>query len=265
MSRTIPRARAGAAVRQQEPRSEARPLPAACAATAPGAGRFGGGRALVGGDRHHDLPRGALRRRGRTGRRRLGRLERRRHPRGDDPGPARPAARHRGGRRPRGRPGPRRGRASARRPLLPRANPSGCWSPGSAPGLDFGDLPVPRLIVLKLAGGARPISTRLRKGLAERCPAPSLDDHGLWLSRLSTMANTVVCVGVVLVGAGARRDRRSRSPSRPAAPWPATARSWRCCISSAPTTDYIAREFQRHFFRLGLQGQPPSAAGPPSS
>src|SRR5919112_762932 len=66
-------------------------------------------------------------------------------------------------------------------------------------GLNFGDLPVPRLIVVKLAAAGKPDLAGLRLSLREQVPGASLDDHALWLSRLSTMANTIVAVGLVLV------------------------------------------------------------------
>ena len=117
-------------------------------------------------------------------------------------------------------------------------NPSACSSPGSARGLDFGDLPVPRLIVLKLEPARPPDFDALcAAACAQKFAGATLDDHRLWVSpaldhgqhhhrrRRSSL------VVLVLVAAGL-----SRSSSPPAAPWPATARSSRCCISSAPTT-----------------------------
>ena len=50
-----------------------------------------------------------------------------------------------------------------------------------------------------LAGGARPDFDPLRRSLRDEVPTASLDDHGLWLSRLSTMADTVIAIGIVLV------------------------------------------------------------------
>ena len=51
----------------------------------------------------------------------------------------------------------------------------------------------------------------------EQCRARSLDDHALWVSRLSTMANTIIGVGVVPRHPGARRGRARghlRDPGR---------------------------------------------------
>ena len=76
-------------------------------------------------------------------------------------------------------------------------------------GLDLGDLPVPRLVILKLDAGHGPDSDELRRRLAE-VPSATLDDHGLWLARLSTMARAVVGGGGRDRDPGLRRDRACR-------------------------------------------------------
>src|SRR4051812_45052909 len=62
------------------------------------AGRLGGEPGACRRDRHSDVCRGALRRRGRTRRREFGGVALRGHARGDDPGPADPPTRYRDGR-----------------------------------------------------------------------------------------------------------------------------------------------------------------------
>jgi len=124
-------------------------------------------------------------------------------------------------------------------------------------GLDFNDLPVPRLIVLKLEAGAKPDFTKLRQSLREQVPGASLDDHALWVSRLSTMANTIIGVGVVLVAlvllaaglAVTFATRGAMAGNREVVD---------VLHFVGATDDFIAREFQRRFFKLGLRG---SAAG----
>lgn len=120
-------------------------------------------------------------------------------------------------------------------------------------GLNLGDLPVPRLIVLRLDERARPDFSELRRQLAERVPGASLDDHGLWLARLSTMANTVVGIGaalvaLVLAAAGlaiAFATRGAMEGNREVVD---------VLHFVGADDDYIAREFQRRFFELGLKG-----------
>jgi len=120
-------------------------------------------------------------------------------------------------------------------------------------GLDFSDLPVPRLIVLKLQDGAKPDFAALRKVLRDAVPGASLDDHALWLSRLSTMANTIIGIGTFLVGlvlaaAGLAVTFATRGAM-------AGNREVVDVLHFVGANDaFIANEFQRRFFRLGLRG-----------
>jgi cell division transport system permease protein len=120
-------------------------------------------------------------------------------------------------------------------------------------GLDFSDLPVPRLIVLKLSGEVKPDFAVLRQALSDQVPGASLDDHALWLSRLSTMANTIIGTGtalVILVLAAAAlavtfATRGAMAGNREVVD----------VLHFVGANDaYIAREFQRRFFQLGLRG-----------
>ena len=120
-------------------------------------------------------------------------------------------------------------------------------------GLDLSDLPVPRLITLKL-GAPPPDLKHLRAGLTEALPGvASLDDHVLWLQRLSTMANTFVGVGVgivalVLVATGlavAFATRGAMAGNREVV---------EVLHFVGADADFIARAFQRRFFGLGLRG-----------
>ncbi|KQP10914.1 cell division protein FtsX [Methylobacterium sp. Leaf99] len=121
-------------------------------------------------------------------------------------------------------------------------------------GLDLSDLPVPRLVTLRLAESARPDLKPLRASLAEALPGvASLDDHALWLRRLSTMANTFVGVGVglvalVLVATGLAvvfATRGAMAGNREVV---------EVLHFVGADDDFIARAFQRRFFRLGLRG-----------
>jgi cell division transport system permease protein len=120
-------------------------------------------------------------------------------------------------------------------------------------GLNFGDLPVPRLIVIKLDGEARPDFAGLRQALRAEVPNASLDDHGLWVSRLSTMANTIIAIGIalvslVLLAAGLAVTFATRGAM-------VGNREVVEVLHFVGANDhYIAREFQRRFFKLGLRG-----------
>ncbi|HEY7382401.1 MAG TPA: ABC transporter permease [Beijerinckiaceae bacterium] len=120
-------------------------------------------------------------------------------------------------------------------------------------GLDLSDLPVPRLIVLKLQDGATPDFAGLRALLAERVPGATLDDHGGWVSRLSTMANTVVVAGAVLTLLVLLATALAVAFATHGAM--AGNREVVEVLHFVGAHDrFIAREFQRRFFRLGLKG-----------
>ena len=120
-------------------------------------------------------------------------------------------------------------------------------------GLDFNDLPVPRLIVIKIREGAKPDFAPLRQSLQREVPGATLDDHALWVSRLSTMANTIIGIGVVLVvlvlvAAGLAvifATRGAMAGNREVV---------EVLHFVGANDDFIAKEFQRRFFRLGLRG-----------
>lgn len=120
-------------------------------------------------------------------------------------------------------------------------------------GLDLADLPVPRLIVVKLAPGAQVDSVALRLALDDKVPGASLDDHGVWLARLATMAHATVAIGIVvfllvlvamlLAVAFATRGAM------------AGAKEIIEVLHFVGAADsFISGQFQRHFLRLGLRG-----------
>ncbi|HRE21979.1 MAG TPA: ABC transporter permease [Rhabdaerophilum sp.] len=120
-------------------------------------------------------------------------------------------------------------------------------------GLDLSELPVPRLIVMKLSTGATPDFAALKKDLAERVPNAGLDDHRLWLGRLRAMADALVVIGIViLVLVLAATGLAVAFATRGA--MAGTAHIIDVLHLVGAEDSYIAREFQRHFLRLGLKG-----------
>src|ERR1700710_2424259 len=59
-------------------------------------------------------------------------------------------------------------------------------------GLALDDLPVPRMIVVKVASGAKPDLAALRKALSEQVPGASIDDHRGWIDQMRAMSSTAV-------------------------------------------------------------------------
>ena len=120
-------------------------------------------------------------------------------------------------------------------------------------GAALQDLPVPRIIVVRLAPSATPDLAQLRKLLNERVAGASLDDHRAWMDRMRSMANTTVLggIGVLLLMLAATilsvafATRGAMAANRPIDE----------VLQFIGATDgYIASQFQRHFLVLGLEG-----------
>lgn len=144
------------------------------------------------------------------------------------------------------------GVAAAR--VFTKAESERLLEPWLGSGLDLSDLPVPRLITLKLADQTVPDLKALRAALSEALPGiASLDDHALWLQRLSTMANTFVGIGVgvvalVLVATGLAVVFATRGAMA------GNKEVVEVLHFVGADDDYIARAFQSRFFRLGARG-----------
>jgi cell division transport system permease protein len=73
-----------------------------------------------------------------------------------------------------------------------KAQSEAILAPWLGDGVDLGQLPIPRLIIVHMQAGHRDDLEPLRAALAAGAPAASLDDHRLWLSRLDVMAGAIV-------------------------------------------------------------------------
>jgi cell division transport system permease protein len=120
-------------------------------------------------------------------------------------------------------------------------------------GLELGDLPVPRMMVLRLSSDTPLDAGKLRADLARLAPGAILDDHKLWIGRLATMSQTMVLVAVVIFClvlvamalAVAFATRGAMAGSREVI---------NVLHFVGARDSYIARQFQRHFLLLGLRG-----------
>lgn len=120
-------------------------------------------------------------------------------------------------------------------------------------GLKLDDLPVPRMIVVKLASGARPDMGQLRRTLADQAPGATLDDHRGWMDRMRAMAGTAVAVGIgVLILMFAATVLSVTFATRGAMATNKTVIEVLHFVGAK--NGFIARNFQRHFLLLGLQG-----------
>ena len=120
-------------------------------------------------------------------------------------------------------------------------------------GLALDELPVPRMIVVRITPGETPDLAELRQQLAAQIPDANLDDHRAFIDRMRAMARSAVAVGLAIL----------------ALVLAATMLSVMFATRGAMSTNrqiievlhvvgakqsFIAGEFQRHFLLLGLKG-----------
>jgi cell division transport system permease protein len=120
-------------------------------------------------------------------------------------------------------------------------------------GLSLDELPVPRLIVVKIAPDATPDIAQLRRLLAEQVPGAILDDHRGWIGRMRTMAGTAVALGIcilVLMFAATMLSVTFATRGAMATNKPVIE----VLHFVGAKNGFIARHFQHHFLILGLQG-----------
>ena len=120
-------------------------------------------------------------------------------------------------------------------------------------GISLSELPVPRLIVIKIAANAAPDLAQLRRVLADQVPGAVVDDHRGWIDRMRAMAGTAIAVGLcVLILMFAATILSVAFATRGAM---ATNKAVIEVLHFVGAKNgFIARHFQHHFLVLGLQG-----------
>ncbi|MGA7488489.1 MAG: ABC transporter permease [Xanthobacteraceae bacterium] len=120
-------------------------------------------------------------------------------------------------------------------------------------GLQLDDLPVPRIIVVRIEPGAAPDLAQLRRTLAAQIAGASLDDHRGFVARMRAMSGAVLAGGIgVLLLVFAATVLSVTFATRAAI---ATNRPVIEVLHLIGARDaFIAGHFQRHFLRLGLMG-----------
>jgi cell division transport system permease protein len=119
-------------------------------------------------------------------------------------------------------------------------------------GLSLDDLPVPRMIVVKLSSGGADLGP-LNKELASKVAGASLDDHRAFIERMRTMARTTIAggIGLVILMLAATvlsvifATRGAMATNRPIV---------EVLHFIGAKSGFIAGQFQRHFLMLGLEG-----------
>jgi cell division transport system permease protein len=120
-------------------------------------------------------------------------------------------------------------------------------------GLATDDLPVPRLIVVRVASPAQADLPALRRQLAERAPGATLDDHRSWVDRMRAMSDSAVVGGIVILLLMLAATILSVTFATRGAM--AANRSIVEVLHLIGARDrFIVGQFQRHFLLLGLKG-----------
>lgn len=120
-------------------------------------------------------------------------------------------------------------------------------------GLQFDDLPIPRLIVVRISAGAAPDLGRLRQSLGEQVAGVSVDDHRSFVARMRAMSGAALLLGVavlVLVLVATMLSvtfatRASMVTNRPVI---------EVLHLIGAKDNFIAAHFQQYFLLLGLKG-----------
>jgi cell division transport system permease protein len=120
-------------------------------------------------------------------------------------------------------------------------------------GLSLDELPVPRMIAVRVGPRARLDVPALRQTLTAQVAGASLDDHRGWIDRMRRMAAAAVAGGIGIFGlvlaatvlSVAFATRGAMASNRPIV---------EVLHFVGAKEAYIASQFQRHFLALGLKG-----------
>ncbi|HEU4805492.1 MAG TPA: ABC transporter permease, partial [Nitrobacter sp.] len=120
-------------------------------------------------------------------------------------------------------------------------------------GLSLDDLPVPRMIVARIAPGTRFDLEGLRSHVTQLTPSASVDDHRAWIDRMRSMTGATMFAGIGVLAlviiatiiSVSFATRGAMAANRPIVE----------VLHFVGASDrYIANRFLRHFLRLGLKG-----------
>ncbi len=141
--------------------------------------------------------------------------------------------------------------ASAR--ALSRPETEQSLTPWLGSGLDLSELPIPRLVVARLASrDAEPLAD-LRAKIEQAAPDAVFDDHALWLSHLSAVGRSLTLFAALLLGLVVAAIAIAVGFATRGAM--AGAREIVEVLHFVGASDaFITKHFQRYFFRLSAEG-----------
>jgi cell division transport system permease protein len=120
-------------------------------------------------------------------------------------------------------------------------------------GLKLDDLPVPRIVVVRLEADAAPDLTALRRSLAEQVTVASLDDHRNFIARMRAMSNTALIGGIAILGLVLTATVLTVVFATKSA-MVANRTVIEVLHFVGAKNSFIASHFQRRFLWLGIQG-----------
>jgi cell division transport system permease protein len=124
-------------------------------------------------------------------------------------------------------------------------------------GVDIGELPVPRLVIVTIDEGNPPDFAMMRELLAEAVPVATLDDHRTWVDRLIAMARTTVLIGMGVLALMLSATVLSVIFATRGA-MAGNGHIIEVLHFIGAEAGFIAAEFRRHFLFTGMKG---AAAG----
>lgn len=137
--------------------------------------------------------------------------------------------------------------------IIDRAATARLLEPWLGTGLNIDELPVPRLVVVTIDEQSPPDFQIMRSELQNNIPGASFDDHRTWVDRLVSMAHTTVLIGMgililmlsatVLTVIFATRGAMAGN-----------SHIIEVLHFIGAEARFVAREFERHFFRTALKG-----------
>jgi cell division transport system permease protein len=137
--------------------------------------------------------------------------------------------------------------------IIDRAATARLLEPWLGSGLNIDELPVPRLVVVSIDEESPPDFANLRAELVRNVPGASFDDHRTWVDRLVSMARTTVLIGMsVLALVIAATVLTVIFATRGA--MAGNDHIIEVLHFIGAEAKFVAREFERHFFRTALKG-----------
>lgn len=117
---------------------------------------------------------------------------------------------------------------------------------------DLNALPLPRLIALELDRTAAPDLDKVRAGLSSQFQGTTLDDHRRWQQQIATITNSFALGGLAILALVAMATTAIIVSATKSSM--ASNREIVEVLHFVGATDrFIAREFEKHFLRLGVR------------